>query len=223
MRTLLLRTSDPLVERRAERVAALHELEPVVLREAPAAAPGGEAAGLLVQLELDGAVDAIRQWRERWGEITIVAYLSQPSPELWEQAEQAGADEVTTRGRADRVLAEQLTDRLSGRRRARRLRLAPMAEFAGRLGYVGRIQETPVGSIALFHIEGQLRAVSDECPHAGASLAEGELEGDVVTCPRHGSQFCVTDGRRLRGPADVGVRAFPVIVDSGVAFLELPR
>jgi 3-phenylpropionate/trans-cinnamate dioxygenase ferredoxin subunit len=26
------------------------------------------------------------------------------------------------------------------------------------------------------------------------------LEGNVVTCPRHGSQFDVTNGKNLRGP-----------------------
>jgi nitrite reductase/ring-hydroxylating ferredoxin subunit len=223
MRQLLLRTRDPLVERRAARVAAAMRLELVVLLGSFAQSPhDGDPAGLLVELELDGALDAVRDWREQVPELAIVAYVATPAPELWREAELAGADEVTSRGRADRVLAACLDDRLSGRRRARRLRLAPMAEFAGRLGYVGRVDESPAGPIALYHLRGRLWAIADACPHAGASLCEGELAGDVVTCPRHGSQFRVTDGERVRGPADTDVQTFAVVVESGEAFVELP-
>ena len=221
MPALLLRTRDELVERRAGRVARRLGLEPELLLGEERQGEG-EPAGVLVELELDGSVEAIRRWREALPELTIVGYLATPAPELWEAAETAGADAVTTRGRADRVLLEQLEDRLSGRRRARRMRLAPLRDFAGRLGYVGRIDETPVGPLALFHLGGKLHAISDICPHAGASLCGGELDGAVLTCPRHGSQFRVTDGERVRGPADVALATFPVVVESGEAFVELP-
>lgn len=221
-RLLLLRTRDALVEQRASRVAAASGLEPVMLAESEPQAKG-EPSGLLIELELDGALEAAREWRARMPDMAIVAYLATPAPDLWREAELAGADEVTTRGRADRVLAACLEDRLSGRRRARRLRLAPIAEFAGRLGYVGRVDESPAGPIALYHIHNRLWAIADTCPHAGASLCAGELDGDVLTCPRHGSQFRVSDGARLRGPADEELRTFPVVVESGNAFIELPR
>lgn len=217
-----MRTRDPLVERRAARIAAALGIEPVILL-GEVAQGEGEPAGLLVELELEGALDAVRAWRGRAPELTIVAFVAMPEPELWREAERAGADAVTTRGNADRVLRACLEDRLSGRRRARRLRLAPLADFAGRLGYVGRVEQTPVGPIALYHLSGRLWATADACPHAGASLCEGELDGDVVTCPRHGSQFRVTDGARLRGPADLELRTFPVVIEAGDAFVELPR
>jgi nitrite reductase/ring-hydroxylating ferredoxin subunit len=216
---LLLRTRDPLVRRRVARVAAAAGLQ---VADAPDAGGPGPA-GLLVELEVDGAIDAVAEWRERDSEVAIVAFVSSPDQELWRRAELAGADAVTTRGRADRVLATCLDDRLSGRRRARRLRLAPMADFAGRLGYVGRVDESPAGPIALYHLGGRIWAIADACPHAGASLCAGELEGEIVTCPRHGSQFRVTDGARVRGPADREVDTFPVVVESGEAFVELPE
>jgi nitrite reductase/ring-hydroxylating ferredoxin subunit len=50
--------------------------------------------------------------------------------------------------------------------------------------------------------EGRLYAYEDACTHMGCSLAEGEFEGVVVTCPCHGSQFDVTTGAVLRGPAN---------------------
>jgi len=41
-------------------------------------------------------------------------------------------------------------------------------------------------------------AADARCPHLGGQLAEGKLEGTVVTCPRHGSRFDLADGRVLR-------------------------
>ena len=51
------------------------------------------------------------------------------------------------------------------------------------------------------------------CTHAGCSLANGRLEGTTVTCACHGSQFDVTSGAVLRGPAQRPVRAHAVRVE----------
>jgi len=220
-RALALRGSDPPVARRLARVAARFGAELV-----PADRPGVDAPellGIAIGLEHEGAVDAIREWRATGAELTIVGYLGTPEPDLWREAETAGADLVTTRGTVDRELARLVDDRVSGRRRARRIRLASEKDFAGRLGFVGRLPETPAGPLAIYHLSSRLYAVADACPHAGASLCEGELDGEVVTCPRHGSQFRVTDGERVRGPADVGLERYPVVVESGEVFVELPE
>ena len=55
--------------------------------------------------------------------------------------------------------------------------------------------------VVVARIQGQLCALSAVCSHAGGPLAEGRLEGSVVTCPWHGSQFDLKDGTVLRGPA----------------------
>jgi nitrite reductase/ring-hydroxylating ferredoxin subunit len=70
--------------------------------------------------------------------------------------------------------------------------------------------------IAVANVGGALYAVGDLCPHRQCSLAEGILQGTVVTCPCHGSQFDVTTGERLRGPAVRGVRTYAVSVENGV-------
>ena len=41
-------------------------------------------------------------------------------------------------------------------------------------------------------------ATDNRCPHMGGKLSNGRLEGTVVTCPRHGSQFDLKDGRVIR-------------------------
>jgi nitrite reductase/ring-hydroxylating ferredoxin subunit len=43
--------------------------------------------------------------------------------------------------------------------------------------------------------------LADECPHAGQQLSVGQLDGCVLTCPWHGSQFDLCAGSVARGPA----------------------
>src|SRR5688572_24420819 len=54
---------------------------------------------------------------------------------------------------------------------------------------------------------GDLYAFDDTCTHTGCSLAEGKLDGTTVTCSCHGSQFDVTSGAVIRGPARRPVRS----------------
>ncbi len=41
-------------------------------------------------------------------------------------------------------------------------------------------------------------AADNRCPHMSGELSRGKLEGTIVTCPRHGSQFDLSDGRVVR-------------------------
>lgn len=50
-------------------------------------------------------------------------------------------------------------------------------------------------SILLSNIDNQYFAVSNVCPHMGASLCEGKLEGKNIICPKHKSVFDVTTGK----------------------------
>ena len=61
--------------------------------------------------------------------------------------------------------------------------------------------------------DGHLYAFDDTCTHTGCSLANGELDGTTVTCACHGSQFDVTSGAVLRGPAQRPVRSRAVQVE----------
>jgi 3-phenylpropionate/trans-cinnamate dioxygenase ferredoxin subunit len=48
------------------------------------------------------------------------------------------------------------------------------------------------------NVGGMFLVADARCPHLGGHLAEGELMGAVVTCPRHHSQFDLTDGHVVR-------------------------
>lgn len=41
-------------------------------------------------------------------------------------------------------------------------------------------------------------AADNRCPHMGGDLSQGTLEGTIVTCPSHHSQFDLRDGHVLR-------------------------
>jgi 3-phenylpropionate/trans-cinnamate dioxygenase ferredoxin component len=51
--------------------------------------------------------------------------------------------------------------------------------------------------LLLARVGGKYYAADNKCPHLGGDLSGGTLEGTVVTCPRHGSQFDLADGRNL--------------------------
>jgi 3-phenylpropionate/trans-cinnamate dioxygenase ferredoxin subunit len=41
-------------------------------------------------------------------------------------------------------------------------------------------------------------AADGRCPHMGGVLSTGKLEGTILTCPRHHSQFDLKDGHVIR-------------------------
>ncbi|MCA9114325.1 MAG: Rieske 2Fe-2S domain-containing protein [Planctomycetaceae bacterium] len=75
--------------------------------------------------------------------------------------------------------------------------------------------------VALFHVEGEFHALDGVCPHAGGPLANGVLEGCIVTCPWHGWQFDVSSGQHCLS-AGIRQTAFPVRVADGNIYVELP-
>ncbi len=75
--------------------------------------------------------------------------------------------------------------------------------------------------ILAINSDGNIYCLSARCTHAGAPLAEGEVEKDVLTCPWHGSQFRITNGEVLRGPANQKLATFNCIVKDNMLFADL--
>jgi len=68
--------------------------------------------------------------------------------------------------------------------------------------------------------EGHFYTFDDTCTHMGCSLATGQLEGTTVTCACHGSQFDVTTGAVMRGPARRPVRARTIQIEGADLLAE---
>lgn len=73
-------------------------------------------------------------------------------------------------------------------------------------------------SLALFNVDGQLYAIDDSCPHQGASLYGGRLDGRVIQCCAHGLRFDLASGYLLNS-TQVKVASYPVEVVDGQVFI----
>ena len=95
---------------------------------------------------------------------------------------------------------------------------------------IGKVGDVARGQMRAFDVagtkvnvsnaDGHLYAFDDTCTHMACSLANGELDGTTVTCACHGSQFDVTSGAVLRGPAERPVRSHVVQVEGDELLAE---
>jgi nitrite reductase/ring-hydroxylating ferredoxin subunit len=99
----------------------------------------------------------------------------------------------------------------------------------GRL-LVGAVTDFPEGltaisvggvDVALARVDDSFYALEDSCSHEDCPLSEGVLEGRIVICPCHGSEFDLTSGDALSLPAVEPVRAFAVVPEGSSLYLVL--
>lgn len=80
--------------------------------------------------------------------------------------------------------------------------------------------ESEDSSLALFNVAGQLYAIDDSCPHQGASLCGGRLEGRVIQCCAHGLRFDLASGYLLNSTR-FKVASYPVEWVNGEVFVVM--
>lgn len=80
-----------------------------------------------------------------------------------------------------------------------------------------------VGSyeVAIFLVDGEVRAYENACPHQGGPIAEGEIEGTNVTCPWHAWTFDLRTGRMAIGADFACLRRFDARVRGDVIEVAL--
>ncbi|GAA1741621.1 non-heme iron oxygenase ferredoxin subunit [Isoptericola hypogeus] len=69
--------------------------------------------------------------------------------------------------------------------------------------------------------DGAFHALSDVCSHGAVSLSDGEVEGCLVECWLHGSQFDLRTGRPVQLPATQPVPVYPVTVDGDRVLVDV--
>jgi 3-phenylpropionate/trans-cinnamate dioxygenase ferredoxin subunit len=92
-----------------------------------------------------------------------------------------------------------------------------------------RAVEVEGQELLLANVGGSFYALSRACTHMGANLCEGQLDGKVVTCPRHGARFDVTSGQAV-GKAKLlflstmpkNLASFPVKIEGAEILIGLP-
>jgi 3-phenylpropionate/trans-cinnamate dioxygenase ferredoxin component len=101
----------------------------------------------------------------------------------------------------------------------------------------GEMKEVEAGGYKfnLARVGDRYFASEARCPHMGGKLADGKLEGTIVTCPVHGSQFDLADGRNIRWTNWSGamlaltkimkkprnLRTYPVVIEQDTLFIEV--
>jgi len=214
--------SDPRIQERLVMVAREMGAEPVVFN-----APGyldlpELPTAIVIEIEFADAIISIGAWKKRWPATLIVGSATLPDQERWHAAVAAGCGLVVNRGALPRQLKKRLEEIRAGGTGvggARRL-LVWLNDLPGD-GLVGNLPDAPDGPIVVYRLGRTFYAIRDVCPHAGASLADGTLERTILTCPRHGSQFDIATGERMRGPSDFPIRTYRVVLDGDQVFVEL--
>jgi len=84
-----------------------------------------------------------------------------------------------------------------------------------------RMAEIDGTEVLLVRAGGAVRALDDRCCHRGGPLHQGEVSGDTVTCPWHGSVFRLDDGSVERGPATYPQPAYDTRVHDGCIQIRL--
>ncbi|RAU17596.1 non-heme iron oxygenase ferredoxin subunit [Nitrincola tibetensis] len=79
---------------------------------------------------------------------------------------------------------------------------------------VKKIENKAHGDIAVYNLGGQVYATADLCTHATASLADGDIEDDMIVCPVHWGQFHIPTGKAQGFPCEIDLRTYPVEVEN---------
>jgi 3-phenylpropionate/trans-cinnamate dioxygenase ferredoxin component len=81
---------------------------------------------------------------------------------------------------------------------------------------IGKLQ------IVVFNIAGSYFAIGDVCTHDDGPLGDGELDGYVIICPRHGARFDIRTGKVLKLPAAVNTPSYPTRLVNGEIQVGVP-
>ncbi len=86
----------------------------------------------------------------------------------------------------------------------------------------GSMKQFVIGDLEVLvaNYSGQFFCLDARCTHAGAPLAEGTLNGPIITCPWHGSQFNIINGAVVRGPAQKNLKAYSTTIADGSVFID---
>ncbi len=114
-------------------------------------------------------------------------------------------------------------------------RVAHISEIPDDEAFITEVAGRPVG---IFKVDGELFAVRNRCPHRGAPLARGTIEGtmlptcrpgelnygmdnQVLKCPWHGWEFDLRTGQCLFGVSDRRATTYNVRLENDYVYLEM--
>jgi 3-phenylpropionate/trans-cinnamate dioxygenase ferredoxin subunit len=70
--------------------------------------------------------------------------------------------------------------------------------------------------------EDTFHATDGLCTHEQIHLADGLVMGDIIECPKHNGRFNYKTGAAKGAPVCVNLKTYPVKVEDGTVFIQLP-
>ena len=88
----------------------------------------------------------------------------------------------------------------------------------------GKVSDMPPNSItklenadvSVANVNGEFYAITDTCTHAGASMANGKIDGENIICGWHAASFECKSGKLAKFPAkieDLNFTKFPAKIE----------
>jgi nitrite reductase/ring-hydroxylating ferredoxin subunit len=75
-------------------------------------------------------------------------------------------------------------------------------------------------NIAVFKLDGKLYGLEADCKHMKACVADGKIEGRVVTCPMHGWRYDIPTGECLE-ESWARLKTFPAFEENGSIWVDV--
>lgn len=99
--------------------------------------------------------------------------------------------------------------------------VAKTSEIAPGTVKVVRVDGVPIG---VANVDGEFYAFADVCTHDDGPVAEGELDGYQIECPRHGARFDIRTGAVKLLPAVVPIPVYPLqVVGDEIQVSSVPK
>jgi toluene monooxygenase system ferredoxin subunit len=89
-------------------------------------------------------------------------------------------------------------------------------------GDVGEFYADELPILLVYLRSGELRAFAGACPHLGFRLADGDVDGDVLTCSAHSWEFDLDTGAGLN-PDNCQLQRYQVRRDGDRIAVAVPR
>lgn len=92
-------------------------------------------------------------------------------------------------------------------------------------GYMKKVQvgDNPNNFIVVAKVEGTVYAVSGKCPHYGAPMNGGFLDGYTMVCPWHAATFDIRTGEMTAAPSVKDLMTFKAEVRDGDVIVHIPE
>ena len=75
--------------------------------------------------------------------------------------------------------------------------------------------------IVIFKLENNYYAIHNRCTHEDFPLDDGDIEDDLIVCPRHGAKFCIKTGAVKAAPAFDDVATYPLRIEGGIIQIKI--